>query len=133
MGFFSNGDFPSRICCDVFKTALFSEKLLLHTSSEWPLRQSRRATFSNQFCTTSNLKSYVLEKANFSKKAIFCITYFFWRAAVLEQLLFQMTLPSMVATFSETLLVHNILFRKSYYFTDRFPFHSNTSYLSFGN
>ena len=78
-------------------------------------------------------KSYVLEKANFSKKAIFCITYFFWRAAVLEQLLFQMTLPSMVATFSETLLVHNILFRKSYYFTDRFPFHSNTSYLSFGN
>ena len=78
-------------------------------------------------------KSYVLEKANFSKKEIFCMTYFFWRAAVLEQLLFQMTLPSMAATFSEMLLVHNILFRKSYYFTDRFPFHSSTSYLSFGN
>ena len=32
--FFSNGDFPSRICYDIFKTALFSQKLLLHISSE---------------------------------------------------------------------------------------------------
>ena len=34
LGFFSNSNFPSRISSDFFRTALFLEKLLLHTFSE---------------------------------------------------------------------------------------------------
>ena len=79
-------------------------------------------------------KSYILEKANFSEKQYSAVyTYFFWRTAFLERLLFQKTLPSIAATFSEELLFYNILFQKSYYFIATVPFHSYTSYLFASN
>ena len=33
--FFSSGVFHSHICCGLFRTDFFLEKLLLHTSSQW--------------------------------------------------------------------------------------------------
>ena len=33
--FFSNSDFPSRICCHFFRTTLFWQKLLLHAFSKY--------------------------------------------------------------------------------------------------
>ena len=54
------------------------------------------------------------------QKIDFRITYFFWRVFFLEQLLFQKTLPSIAATFSEELLFYNIFFQKSYYFLATF-------------
>ena len=38
--FFSIGNFPCRMCCDIFRTALFLEKLLLHNFLEWQLRHN---------------------------------------------------------------------------------------------
>ena len=38
--FFSNSDFPSRMCCDFFRTTLFLERLLFHTFLEWLPRHS---------------------------------------------------------------------------------------------
>ena len=52
----------------------------------------------------------------------FRITYFFWRAVFLEQLLFQKTLPSIAATFPEELL---------FYFTLEFLFYSCGSFPQF--
>ena len=40
----------------------------------------------------------------------------FLDSCLLEQLLFQKTLPSIAAAFPEELLFYNILFQKSYYF-----------------
>ena len=53
---------------------------------------------------------------------MFHITYFFWRAAFLERLLFQKTIPFIAATFSEELLFYKMLFQKSYYFRATIPF-----------
>ena len=41
----------------------------------------------------------------------------FLDSCLLEQLLFQKTLPSIAAAFPEELLFYNILFQKSYYFS----------------
>ena len=71
---------------------------------------------SRYFCTAST----------FSEKLHSRITYFFWRAVFLEQLLFQKTPPSIAATFSEELLFYNILLQKSNYFTAMVRFHRYT-------
>ena len=95
----------------IFGTAIFSEELFrTKISKKELLFQSR------YFCTVSTWQH-------------FRITYFFWRAVFLEQLRFQKTLPSIAAIFSEELLLYNLLFQKSYYFTATVPFHSCTSYL----
>ena len=101
----------------LFGTAFFLEELL-----------------TRYFCTVSTLS----EKLHFGKnqvfrRAIFHITYFFWRAAILQRLLIQKTLPFIAATFSEELLFYNIFFQKSYYFTAAVSFHSYTSYLFVSN
>ena len=62
------------------------------------------------------------------RKAIFRITYFFWRAAF-----FQKTVPIIAATFSEELTFYNILFQKSCYFTATHLFHSCTPHLFVSN
>ena len=95
----------------IFGTAIFSEEL---------------------FRIKRYLKSYFFKagtSAQYQHAQHFRITYFFWRAAFLEQLRFQKTLPSIAAIFSEELLLYNLLFQKSYYFTATVLFHSCTSYL----
>ena len=96
-----------------------------------------RISYNNDIGTSAQhqrfQKSYILQKNQFSRTAIFCITYFFWRATFLERLFFQKTLPSIAATFSEELHFHNVLFQKSYYVTAMLPFHSYTSLLSVSN
>ena len=84
--------------------------------------------WSRYLCTASTIS----EELHFGKKRIFQksnITVFFWRVVFSESLLFQKTLSSIAATFSEELLFYNILFQKSYHFTATLPFHSNTYYL----
>ena len=67
---------------------------------------------SRYFCTASTFS----EKLHFGKKhfrkAIFRITYFFWRATFLERLLFQKILPSMAAQFSQEPLFTTYFFRR---------------------
>ena len=59
---------------------------------------------SRYFCTPSTFS----EKLCISEKLInFRITYFFWRALFLEQILFQKTLLSIAGNFSEELLFHS--------------------------
>ena len=74
-GNFSNSDFPSRMCCDFFRTTLFLEKLLLHTTfSEWLLRH----------------KSYIFGAAIFwTFFSFFQNSHFFAAVIFLEKLLFQ--------------------------------------------
>ena len=89
---------------------------------------------SSYFCAAWTFSEELhFGKSWFFRKAISRITYFFWRAAFSERLLFQKTLPSIAATFSEELLFYNVLFQKSYYFTTMVPFHSYTSYLFVNN
>ena len=86
------------------------------------------------FCIASAF-SEVLNFWNsyFFRKEIFCTTYFPWKATLLEQPLFQITLPSIAATFSKELLSQNILFQKSCSFIATLPLHSYTYYLSASN
>ena len=114
----------------LFGTAIFSKE-------RFRIKISKKATFSEQeFLHSINLfrkamfwKTLIFQKINFR------ITYFFWRAVFLEQLLFQNTLPSIVATFftTEELLFYNIPFQNSYYFTATVPFRSHTFHLFLSN
>ena len=67
-----SGDFPSRICCDSFRTALLLEKLLLHTFSESLLRHN----------------SYFFGAAISSGQLLFLRSFFFRKATYLQQLFF---------------------------------------------
>ena len=112
----------------------FSEQLF-YPEELFRLKISKKELIfqSRYFCTVSTF-SEKMGKANFSEKQYSTVyTYFFWRTAFLERLLFQKTLPSIVATFSEELLFYNILFQKGYYFTATVPFHSCTTYLFVSN
>ena len=100
------------MCCHFSRTTLFLEKLLLHTFSEWLLRHN-----SYIFGAAIFPEQLLLSPFSEQSSAIFRITYFFWRAAFLERLLFQKTIPLIAATFSEELLFYNTLFQKNYYFT----------------
>ena len=54
-----------------------------------------------------------MEKAKFSEKQYSAVyTYCFWKTAFLELLLFQKTLPSIAATFSEEVLFTTYFFRR---------------------
>ena len=75
----------------------------------------------------------MLWKKQIFQKIDFRITYFFWRAVFLEQLLFQKMLPSIAATFSEELIFYNMLFQKSYFFAATVPFLSHAFYLFVSN
>ena len=69
--FFSNGDLPSRMCCDFFNTTLFLEKLLLHTLSERLLRHISyifgAAIFSEQLLFSPFQNSYFFAAVIFSE------------------------------------------------------------------
>ena len=125
-------------------TVIFSEYLLSRskTSTEQPLLRNRKfiraATFQNCYLfgreivkgkdshrRTRFSNQVLLHSINFfredtfSKKLIFQkrnIPYYliFWRATFLERLLFQMTLSSIAATFSEEPLSQNVFLQKSY-------------------
>ena len=101
----------------------FSEELFRIKISKKELLFQSRYFCTNLFRKGTFWKRLIFQKINFR------ITYFFWRAVFLEQLLFRKTLPSIAATFSKELLFYNIVFQNSYYFTAMVPFHSYTSYL----
>ena len=70
--FFSNGDFPSRTCCDFFRAALFLEKLLLQTFSELLL-------WHNGYLIGAaiSLKQLLLWRVPSKEQTLFRSTYFF--------------------------------------------------------
>ena len=76
-GVFSNDYFPSPVCCHFFRTASFSEKLLLHTSSEWLLRTI--VTFSEQLFLQSLCFFW---GASFPEQSLLCSSYFFRKATL---------------------------------------------------
>ena len=63
MGFFLNGDFPSRICCDFFRTALFPEKLLLQNS--YFFGASTFFLTSSFFRTVNSLRQLFFQSSHF--------------------------------------------------------------------
>ena len=82
--FYSN--FPSRICCDFFRTTLFLEKQLLHTFSEWTLRH-------NSYIFGAAIFSEQLFFSPFSEQSLFHSSYFF-RTASFSELKFYRTATS---------------------------------------
>ena len=100
---------------DIQKRANFLKQLLLHNM--------------NFFRKDRFWKKLIFQKSNIPQY----IPPFFWKAAFLERLLLQKTLPSITATFSEELLFYNVLVQKTYYFTATVPFHRCTTYLFFSN
>ena len=110
-------------------TVFFSKELFtIKISTEELLFRSR------YFCTAS----FISEELHFGEKRIFQKSntphyLLFLESCLLEELLFQKTLPSIAATFSEEPLYYNILFQKSYYFTATVPFHIYASYLFVSN
>ena len=68
--FFSNSDFPTRICCHFFRTTLFWEKLLRHTFSEYLLRH-------NSYFFGTAVSSKQLLFSPFSEQSLFCRSYLF--------------------------------------------------------
>ena len=143
--FFSSSDFPSRTCCDLSgklyfwrsyfftlfqsdyfdRTVIFSEQLLFQSSCFFLLFQNSHFFKAGSFAQNQLFqKNYILEKADVSEKQYYALATFSWRAAFLEWLLFQKTVPPIVATFSEDLIFYNILFQKSCYFTATLLFHS---------
>ena len=136
------------------RSSYFSEQLLLLRSSVSGTVTSSQQLFfqniyfleakllpSNHFLRIgSSLGQLLLAhfRITFSKKLIFQIknilyTYFSWRTTFLERLLFQKTLPSIAATFSEELRSDIIPFQRSCYFTATLTLHSYTYYLSVSN
>ena len=130
--FYSN--FPSRICCDFFRTTLFLEKQLLHTFSEWPLRH-------NSYIFGAAIFSEQLFFSPFSEHSLFHSSYFFqnsffFRAKktteqpLLENKKFFMAVTfrnsyffpvqdkdiQKRATFSKQVLLHSINFFKKVYY-----------------
>ena len=79
LGLFSNGDFTSPICNNFYRTALFLEKLLFHTSPELLLRQN----------------------SCFFRAAISSEQLLFWGAPFSEQSLLHSSYFLRIATFSE--------------------------------
>ena len=147
-----------------FAAVIFTEFLIFRkeTSTEQPLLENRTffraVTFRNSHFFGSGIaqnkniyrraplsKQTLLHNISFfrratsSKKLIFQIkniTYstFSEELPFLEGPLFQKTLPSITATFSEELLSNKILFfQKNCYFTATLPLHSHTYYLSVSN
>ena len=136
------------------RSSYFSEQLLLLSSSVSRTVTSSLQLFfqniyfleakllpSNHFLRIgSSLGQLLLAhfRTTFSKKLIFQIRnilYYllFLGATFLERLLFQKTLPSIAATFSEELRSDIIPFQRSCYFTATLPLHSYTYYLSVSN
>ena len=73
--FFSNGNFPSRICSDFFRTALFLEKLLLHS------KQLTRAATLLFFRVTASTQlhfwsSYFIRAATCQNSHFFTAVFF---------------------------------------------------------
>ena len=75
--FFSNDYFLFRICCDIFRAALFSEELLPQTSSKQLLRYNsyffRAAVSSEQLLSlrSSCFRTVILQRSNFSEQLLF--------------------------------------------------------------
>ena len=86
--FFSNSDFPSRVCCDFFRTALLLEKLLLHTFSEWLLRRNSyifgAAIFSEQLLISPFLEQSLFRSSYFFRIASFSQRKFYRTATLWE-------------------------------------------------
>ena len=76
--FFSNDDFPSDIFSDFFRTALFSEKLLLHTSLTTSTFDTTVTLSEHLFLQRSCffLRSSVLERVVSSQQLFFWIPNF---------------------------------------------------------
>ena len=100
MRFFSDGNFPSCLCCNFFRTNLYSEKLLL------ALFQSKHfdkiVTFLEQLCIQSICFflrtpfleqlllciSYLFQNSYFFREKLLPINHFFRRGSSLGKILF---------------------------------------------
>ena len=108
---------------------LLGEKMLrIKISTEELLCRSRNNEAQHQLYQ----KKYIFEKLTFQKINIshFLLSL---ESFFLEKPVFQTTILSIAATFSEELLSHNILFQKSCYLTATSPLHYYSYYLSVSN
>ena len=115
---------------------IFSEYLIFRneTCIEQPLCENKKlfraVNFRNSFFLVELLLRINIstEKPLWSKQVrLHGISLLFLEATFFEQSLFQNTLPSVAATFSEELFSHNILFQKSCYFIATPSLHSYTN------
>ena len=109
--------------------ALFRTVTFLVEELFWIKISTEKLLFRSRYSCTESTFS---EELHLGKKLIFQKRHIphnllFWRATILEWLVFQITSPSVVAVFSEELLFDNVFFQKSYYFTVMLLFHSYTS------
>ena len=126
-----------------FQNSFFSGAKILQSSQFLRIGNSlRQLLFGTAFFFRRNCralkKSYFFKARHQPEKTDFSENQFpryllFLESGLLEQLLFQKTLPSIEASFSNEILFYNILFQKSYYFTATVPFHSYTSHLFVSN
>ena len=119
-----------------FQNSFFSGAKILQSSQFLRIGNSlRQLLFGTAFFFR---RSYFFKARHQPEKTDFSENQFpryllFLESGLLEQLLFQKTLPSIAASFSNEILFYNILFQKSYYFTATVPFHSYTSHLFVSN
>ena len=107
--FFSNGDFSSPLCCNLFRTVLFLEKLVLK------LFQSNyfdtTVTFSEQLFLQSSF--FFFEELLFQSSHFFRSSYFFRTAAFSERNFYRQPLfeKKKLATFRNSYHFAEELFR----------------------
>ena len=117
-GFFSNGDFPSRICWDFFRTALFLEKLLLRTSTQQLLFRSSYFFRADAFFfrRINSSQQLFFPNSYFYRAKLIPSSHFLRIGSSLEQLdlfgagIFQNTYIYRRATFQKQVLLHIINF-----------------------
>ena len=145
VSFFSNSDFPPRICCHFFRTTLFWEKLRLHTFSVYLIRHKSyffgTAISSEQLLFSLFQNSHVFagvifseqlffrsetsteqaffenkKRANFSNQVLLHSSNFFRKDRFWEKLVFQKSnIPQYIPTFSRELPFYSCYFFKRRY------------------
>ena len=96
---FWNGDFPSRLFSEFFKTVLFSEKQCLQTFFEWLLQH-----ISYSFRAAISLEQLLFWGAPFSNESFPCISYFFRIPNFLEPNFYQAATSSNIGSSLRQLL-----------------------------
>ena len=122
--FFPSFDFPSRICCDFFRTALFLENLL-RLNSNWhnsyflgPAISSEQQLFEGSFFKQSLLGgSYFFQNSYFFRAKLLPKSHFLWIESSLGQLLFVTASFLAEVLFRIKISIEGQLFRSRYFCT----------------
>ena len=133
--FFSNGNFPSRICCDFLRAAF--EYLLFQSefSTEQPPLENRKffrvVTFQNSYLFDEGIvqNKYIYRRATFSKMIPLYSINFFRRATFQKKANFSGKQYSALPTFSGELIFQSVSFFKRRYLLLQLPFQKNYFFL----